>query len=68
MVLRDYTIIFPISWDFIDHQIQAEVGVCKQSPEPTRPTGADHPAPPLAPTDGADAGERKANGAPMPVR
>nr|POF25348.1 hypothetical protein CFP56_32590 [Quercus suber] len=42
------------------------LGVCKLSPEPTTPTGTDPPAAPLAPTDGADAGDRNDNGAPMP--
>ena len=44
------------------------VGVCKPLPEPTTPTGIDPPAPPLEPTDGADVGNRNANGASMPVR
>ena len=44
------------------------LGVCKLSPEPTTLTSTDPPAPPLAPTDVADAGNRNANGALMPVR
>ena len=44
------------------------LGVCKLSPEPTTPTGTDPPAPPLAPTDVVNAGDRNVNGAPMPVR
>nr|POE59765.1 hypothetical protein CFP56_61802 [Quercus suber] len=37
-------------------------------PSPTQPTGAALPAPPLPPTDGADAGDWSLNGLLMPVR
>ena len=44
------------------------LGVCKLSPKPTTSTSTNPSALPLAPTDGADAGDRNTNGAPMLVR
>ena len=45
-----------------------QVGVCESLPSSRKPTGADHPAPPFPSTNGADAGDRSANGFPTPVR
>ena len=45
-----------------------QLGVCDSLPSPRKPTGADHPAPPFPPTDGADAGDRSAKSFPMLVR
>nr|POE80753.1 hypothetical protein CFP56_72652 [Quercus suber] len=45
-----------------------QLGVCESLPSLRKPTGADRPAPPLPPTDGADAGDRSTNGFTMLVR
>ena len=50
------------------YHYQYQIGLCKATPEPTKPTSTDLPTSPLPPTNGANAGDQNANRVLIPMR
>ena len=58
------TILSPLLLNIVHYSL----GVSRKSTAPIQPTGTDRPAPPLQPTNEAEARDRSAKGIPMPVQ